>query len=145
MTQIKYTITSPKFDGNLVFGLTGDVLTLIENNTGITKEQMLWILGFLGAGNELKALAQRIGAKLEMIPADLSFNAFWEAYGWKRNRYRSEPLWKKMTEAERVECLLNIPKYHHWLKLNPAINMLNPDNYLRGEYKTDWNDVKRPR
>jgi len=145
MTQIRYTITSKKFAGNLVFGLTGDVFTLVENNTDMNSEQMRWVMGFLAQGNDLKKLAQRVVGTLEVIPTDLSFEAFWNSYKWKRNRYRSEPLWKKMTDAERVECLQNIPKYHHWLKQNPSVAMMNPDTYLlKQEYKTDWKDLKRP-
>lgn len=143
MTQIKYQITSSKFNGNLLFGLTGDVFTLIENNSDLSKEQMNWMLGVLSKGSNLKQLAQRVSGQLSVVPTDLSFESFWNAYNWKRNRYRAEPLWNKMTEAERIECLLNIPQYHHWQRQN-NVAMLNPDNYLkRAEYKTNWTQLKR--
>lgn len=143
MTQIKYTLTSPKFNGNLVFGLTGDVLTLVENNTDMVKHQMEWVLGVLAQGRKLNQLSQMIAGSLEMVPTDLSFDAFWKAYNKKINRKRCEPLWKKMSDAERVECLMNIPKYHAFLKRFPTRGKLDPESYLRkGAYQNDWSKIK---
>lgn len=143
MTQIKYQITSTRFSGNLIVGLTGDILTLIENNSSCSKERIESILLFLGKGRTLKELAQWISGKVDLIPTDLSFDVFWNDYDKKVNRKRCEPIWKSLNDAERIECLMNVQKYHAFLQRNPQRSKLDPENYLkRGSYQTNWSEIR---
>lgn len=48
---------------------------------------------------------------LEM-PRDLRFEVFWNAYGYKKGKIaQTQKLWNSLTDAEKIEVLLFIPKF----------------------------------
>jgi hypothetical protein len=69
--------------------------------------------------------------KGEMIPADLSFNAFWNLYDYKVGKKdKTVQLWTALTEAERTACLRAIPRYRQWLSQRPSMERLYPQIFL---------------
>lgn len=48
---------------------------------------------------------------IEKSPADLSFEALWNLYGYKESRKDAENSFKKLTEQEKIKCFLQVPKY----------------------------------
>lgn len=143
MTQIKYTLTSGKFPGKLVFGYTDGLLTYFECAATIKTESYQWVLAnFPCTPVHLKSMADQIPGKMEVVPEDLSFEAFWEAFGKKENKHRCEPLWKKLTEADRIECLSSIKPYDGYLKRMNWRAKLSPENYLKKEaFRNNWNSM----
>ena len=143
MTQIKYTLTSAKFKGKLVFGYTNGLLTYFECAAEMQETGYRWILDHFPLNpGILKKMADAIPGKMEVVPEDLSFDAFWEAYAKKVNRIRCEPLWKKMSEADRIECLQSIKPYDGYLKRMSNRAKLDPENYLKKEsYRNPWNQL----
>ena len=66
---------------------------------------------------------------------DNGFDEFWEAYGKKVGRAKSESLWAKMSKSKRKDCMSYIPKY---VKSRPDVQYRkNPETFLRNEC---WND-----
>ncbi|MBS4064199.1 MAG: hypothetical protein KGZ74_06540 [Chitinophagaceae bacterium] len=143
MTQIKYTLTSPKFTGKLVFGYTNGLLTHFECAAQMKEEGYKWILeNFPLVPSTLKKMADAIPGKMEVVPEDLSFDAFWNAYGKKANRHRCEPLWNKLSDADRIECLSSIKPYDSYLKRVNYRAKLDPENYLKKEaFRNNWNQL----
>lgn len=143
MSQIKYTLTSSKFTGKLVFGYTDGLLSYFEKGADIKEGGYKWILeNFPLVPAQLKKMADAIPGKMEVVPDDLSFDAFWEAYGKKENRHRCEPLWKKLSEADRIECLSSIKPYDGYLKRMNWRAKLSPENYLKKEsFRNNWNSL----
>lgn len=143
MSQIKYTLTSAKYTGKLVFGYTNGLLTYFECAAEIKEGGYRWILNNFPLIPELlKKMAEELPGKMEVVPEDLSFEAFWNSYGKKANRHRCEPLWKKMTDADRVECLTSIKPYDGYLKRVNWRAKLDPENYLKKEaYRNNWNQL----
>ncbi|MGY6521990.1 MAG: hypothetical protein ACXIUD_09695 [Mongoliitalea sp.] len=143
MTQIKYTITAAKFTGKLVFGYSNGLLTYFENAAEMKDANYRWILENMPLiPEQLKKLADAIPAKMEVVPEDLSFDAFWNAYNKKANRHRCEPLWAKMSDADRIECLSSIKPYDAYLKRVSYRAKLDPENYLKKEaYRNQWSSL----
>jgi len=143
MKQIKYTLTSQKFKGKLVFGYTEGFLTYYETAAEMKSESYKYILEHLPpVPSQLKKLADAIPGKMEAVPDDLTFDAFWEAFGKKENRHRCEPLWKKLSEADRIECLSSIKPYDGYLKRMNWRAKLSPENYLKKEsFRNSWNSL----
>lgn len=48
---------------------------------------------------------------IEKSPADLSFEALWNLYGYKESRKDAEKFFNKLTEQEIIKCFLQVPKY----------------------------------
>jgi hypothetical protein len=142
MNLIKYILTSPNFEGRLIFGFDGDKLRLYSDESNLTRSQLEWMmLKRPFTEQELKEFVRhlKVGAKLTMVPPSLEFDAFWNAYKKKVNRQRCEPLWKKMSDAERTSCLMSIAAYDSFL-MRDGRAKLDPENYLkRKAWDNNWN------
>lgn len=143
MTTIKYTLTSAKFPGKLVFGYSDGFITFYQCAAEIKPAAYKWILeNFPLTPGHLKKMADAIPGKMEVVPEDLSFDAFWEAYAKKVNKIRCELLWKKMSEADRIECLSSIKAYDGYLRRMNGRAKLDPENYLKKEsFRNNWNQL----
>ncbi len=72
--------------------------------------------------------------RIEAVPIDLSFNVFWESYGYKiGDKTRTMKLWAALNEGDRIKCLRAVPKYNQWLKLRPNMERLYPETFLKQE------------
>jgi hypothetical protein len=79
------------------------------------------------------ALLQLKDAKfvIKLLPKDLSFACFWDAYGYKvGNKGRAERIWKCLPDTERVLALGAIPKYKYHLATKTNMEMLYAETYL---------------
>lgn len=84
--------------------------------------------------NRLKA--QGIKCLTREVPADLSFNTFYNQYGVKRNKERALKLWDKLPDSEKVRAMQFIQRYSALCR-NDGIKMKYPDTYLTNR---TWND-----
>lgn len=49
--------------------------------------------------------------EIEKSPANLSFDALWQLYGYKESRKDAEKLFNKLSEADKIKCFIQVPKY----------------------------------
>lgn len=49
--------------------------------------------------------------EIERSPADLSFEALWKMYGYKESKKDAEYKFNKLTEAQKIKCFIQVPKY----------------------------------
>lgn len=137
----KYILTSPMFTGSVTFGYNDDgFLVLYQNETEMNPTQHSWLLANNPVnGQYLEQLAKRIKGQLKEVPADLSFDTFWDKYDKKINRKRCEPMWKKLSDAEKLQALTNIKPYERYLERSGFRGKADPENYLKKEYyAVDW-------
>lgn len=139
----KYVMTSGRFEGKILFGFNGGFLVFFENQSDLSELGIRWL--FTHFPFTLEALEQmrgRISGKLDLVPSDLSFDTFWEAYAKKVNRKRCEPLWKRLSDAEKMTCLQSIPAYNSYLKRMGNRAKLDPENYLKREaFQNPWQSL----
>lgn len=124
------------------YDLSGN-LKLFEISEGfLNKQQRHWLLtGFLPEGakfeNAKELLAQleprfpdqeetmkKVWMKdkkylkvfeIEKSPADLSFEALWNLYGYKESKKDAEKLFNKLKEEQKIKCFIQVPKYKNKL------------------------------
>lgn len=48
---------------------------------------------------------------IKKSPADLSFDALWNLYGYKESRKDAEKLFNKLKEEQIIKCFIQVPKY----------------------------------
>ncbi|SJN38372.1 hypothetical protein FM120_11195 [Sphingobacterium faecium PCAi_F2.5] len=142
----KYVLTSQMFEGSVTFGFNDEGwLTFYNNEANFDNKQHAWLLDLEKNVlpreiNGIQGLALKIKGKLQEVPPDLTFDAFWNSYTNKKNRKRSEGLWNKMNESQRLKCILSVQPYLNYLNRIKWRNQADPDTYLRNEgYDTDWN------
>ena len=128
--SIKKQITAVAVAG---YDETGVCCMLRIETPGLTKEQAGWILRTVPATEaELQELELAFPfIEVERHPTDLSFNAFWDAYGYKvGKRERAMKLWASMSDADKTKCLRSIPRYNQWLASKFNMERLYPETYL---------------
>jgi hypothetical protein len=141
--MVKYILKSNAFEGVVTFGFANGFLVHFSNESTMNELQVRWLFtNFPFTTDSLESIRDKIHGKLELVPADLSFDAFWETYGKKVNRKRCEPLWKKLSDAERLTCLTSIPHYKSYLKRTGFRAQMDPENYLKKEsFQNPWNSL----
>ncbi|TAN18809.1 MAG: hypothetical protein EPN37_04415 [Chitinophagaceae bacterium] len=141
----KFILTSSKFEGQVTFGYNEkDILIFLHNEAQMNNTQHNWLIHHLPAcSEEIQKLNKILQGKLEELPEDLSLDRFWQLYNKKINRKRCEPLWKKMKEAEKMQCLRSIPHYEQYLNRINWREKADPENYLKkAMYQNDWRNLK---
>jgi hypothetical protein len=69
--------------------------------------------------------------KIETVPVDTSFEAFWNAYTYKvGNIPRVKKLWENLSNHEQILAIQTIKKYNAWLAKNTAVQKLYAETYL---------------
>ena len=48
---------------------------------------------------------------IEVSPADLSFEALWNLYGYKESQKDAEKSFNKLSEEQKIKCFIQVPKY----------------------------------
>lgn len=76
------------------------------------------------------------GFNVKHLPPDLSFDVFWKLYDNKKSRLKAEKLWQKMTTAERMQAIEQIPAYNRFLT-SKNMEKAFPDTWLRNKR---WQD-----
>ncbi|MCW0518318.1 hypothetical protein [Riemerella anatipestifer] len=70
---------------------------------------------------------------LEM-PKDLRFEVFWNLYGYKKGKIATtQKAWNALTEADKIEVLLYIPKFKESKKIDKTA-MPYPSTFLNQKY-----------
>lgn len=70
---------------------------------------------------------------LEM-PRDLRFEVFWNTYGYKKGKIpATQKAWNSLTDAEKIEVLLYIPKFLESKKIDKTA-MPYPSTFLNQKY-----------
>lgn len=140
-----FVLTSTAFAGNIEYKYCDEgyliwfsyqaTMSSTQRDYALTK-MPLTISGFEALIGNSKTL------KVEEIQLDLSFDAFWEAYGNKINKKRCQPLFEKLNTDNRLLCIKSIASYKRYLNKTNFRNPVDPENYLRKEmYLNDWNKL----
>lgn len=67
-----------------------------------------------------------------LVPLDVKFDTFWEAYGKKIGRQNAGTQWQKLNMGDRAKALKMVPKYQRWCTLqNPPRAIVDPERYLK--------------
>jgi len=135
-------LTSPKFTGEVMFGYdhNGD---LIYYNNEINDEVVVkWMKRFIPIDiNELQSFKTKVQATVTEVPEDLTFDRFWNAYDKKINRKRAEPIFKKLTDGEKMQAIVRIKAYQEYCHYKHRA-IADPEKYLRELFETDWGKMK---
>ena len=141
----RFIITSAKFFGEaeLIYNIDGLLNMINLSNTDMTAEQVnvikrdcpLTITHLLAGGHNLPKQLTILEKEF-----DVTFEMFWKAYPYKRNRHLAEAYWPRMNKTDQVlawqaaiEYSLYAIKNKDWY--NPKI----ADLWLKKkEFLNDW-------
>ena len=104
-----------------------------------TEDQVLWILKSSRVPKtEIEYLKFMDRKDLDFeyleIPKDLSFEYFWKTFAYKKGKIpATQKAWKSLSDAEKIEALLYIPKLQNQKRIDNTA-MPYPSSYLNGKY-----------
>lgn len=141
----KYALTSLKFTGQIMFGYNDSrALVYYHNESDMPFDGHSWMLRNLPLGeDEITPLSKKLIGTLSEIPADLSFEKFWEDYGKKINKKRTEPLFERLNDGEKMLAVMRVAPYKSYCARTKFRGIADPEKYLRDRYfETDWSKEK---
>jgi hypothetical protein len=139
----KYILTSARFEGKVTFGYDDDGNIVYYNNEIPDRAVVLWLKRFLPLDRqELDIIKAKIHATITEVPEDLTFERFWNSYDKKINKKRAYPLFKKLSDAEKMQAIIGVKAYKAYCSQTGRF-VADPDRYLRDRFfETEWGKVK---
>ena len=135
----KYILTSDKFLGEIIFEFDADDrLCHFSNRAQLDDVQWEYVMRRMPAHSSwVKENFTSDYTTIMHAKADLSFENFWNSYGYKINgRTTCERLWKGLTEAEKIRALSYIHQYKAQVA-QAGTALKYPETYLRTKC---WNN-----
>ncbi len=131
-----YIITSSSAGGEIIFRYDADgMLIAYEMNADLTQEQYARLVAtFPFQESDAKAMAEKPNSKVQLVPADLSFERFWNAYNYKEGKkVMAENSWKRLSTKDKAEALSYIAEYNHKLIVS-GVAKAYPSTYINQKY-----------
>ncbi|MGQ0738380.1 MAG: hypothetical protein ACT4OJ_04905 [Bacteroidota bacterium] len=142
----RFLITSPKYSGQaeLVYN-EKETLCMIDCTKTDMDETVIdhFKRAVPVTIHKLQAGAS-FNADVTVVESDfvVSFKRFYDEYPLKRNRYKAEQVWGKLSKTDQVKAFYSLHHYKKYLSRNQWLTPMIADNYLRNKhYETEWNKV----
>ena len=114
----------------------------IDEAIKMDDDQVTWIWNFIPRTiTDLAKYHKHPKVKFRFVPADLSFQTFWDMYDYKvGKKSRAIKLWEALNDTDRAKALASIPGYHFFLA-NTQTKKMYAEGWLaqrrfENEYKT---------
>lgn len=129
----KFTITSTKFEGELVlkYALNGYLMGF-ENNAQLSEEQHRFFLGKfpIDEGNLRLLLSKTNTLSFTEIDVVPTFDDFWIAYNYKHDKVLAIKEWDKLNVTDKVLAVAGIKKYNKHIE-SKNIGKVYPVRYIK--------------
>jgi len=134
----RFLISNPKFNAaaDIVYNAAGLLINIDLSNCGMDEVQTTYFKKIVPTVIEVLLNNHPFSADTKIIPAEIevTFEMFWNGYGKKINRKRSEGLWVKLSKMDQVEAFLAIKEYNKFLQKLGWRSKADPDTYLRDKF-----------
>ncbi len=102
-----------------------------------TEQQMVWLTSNIPwADKHIETIVERSNGKVkvEIVPHNIGFEAFWNAFGYKvGDKAKCIKLWDKLKDNERLACIRSFKKYELFLEQKGTAKVW-PERYLSRKY-----------
>lgn len=126
----EYVFTSVLFTGFMRFSYDADgILIRFENSAILSDTQMVFLCGnFPFHIDDLNKITGKNGKLTEV--SDISFDAFWAEYDYKKGKAQAWQQWKKLSEGDRIKAISRIRAYRYDCKVHNR-DMVYAERYLK--------------
>lgn len=145
--KTRFLLTSSAFTGQLTFVYNeNEVLTGYINDADMTDGQFAYLFcKFPFSIALLEELAKGDTVTLTRVIEEVTFDQFYETYGYKMDRQQALKAWEKLSAADQIRAYEAIPAYNHYLLKNGHIQRLYPASYLNGrKFENDYKALAKP-
>lgn len=148
--MLKFKLTRDDISGALylVYNDAGIICVVdaSESKLGVASMERLFAIvpRRIDVNNLIQSLAP-LAEKFTIveIPADLSFDRFWEVYNHKVNRKRCLPLYAKLEDSDKFLAIIKIKDYRAYLSRVQWRSAVDPERWLRDRmFETEWKKIR---
>lgn len=133
----KYLINNPEFTGSaeLWYNQEGRLIRIDVADTNMRPKHVEFIKR-IAPVHEKDMQPSLFSSQTTIIEADveITFEQFWATYNHKINKARCEPLWNKLSKADKVLAYVAIKRYKKYLRETGYRAIADPEKYLRNKY-----------
>lgn len=135
----KTIVTIKDITGQCVIEHDSDGLLKAFKNEfeGITSEQLIYLLKRSVLEVDMNEMARDLpSVKAMSVKQDVTWEGFYEAYGYKQGKAKGEKAWNRLSKADRLRAVHYISTYERDLIIKPRAK-LYPATYLN---QRKWED-----
>lgn len=126
------------------YDLHGNLLSFTTEGV-LTADQAKWLFSHRFPYNqkamELFAKLYRKNFELTIGKPDLSFNAFYNEYGYKVKKVPAQKAWDRLSKKDKIDALAGIKAYKGYLHRKQVAQAM-PTTYINQRYwESNWNSV----
>lgn len=129
-----YTVIGTTFKGTMIFkyDLNGYLIhfQLVDAQLDQAQRSWLYTKAFPYSEERMKLFIPIKNFTVTKGEPDISFEAFYHLFGNKVKKNRSEDLWNKLNQTDKLNCLASIKPYKLWLSRQRGIAQQQPDTYI---------------
>ncbi|MFN8238616.1 MAG: hypothetical protein U0T77_10650 [Chitinophagales bacterium] len=138
-----YIIVSAKAAGDITlkYDLNGYLIEM-QITANLTPEQFEKLFSrAIYLESTAESLAANPNSSVKVLPEDLSFERFYDAYNNKLGKkVMAEKSWKALSRKDKIDALVGIKAYDFYLSRNPGISKAYPTTYINQRY---WEGYKQ--
>ncbi len=142
----RFLITnSEKFTGQaeLVYNEKETLCIIDCSNTNMDQTTMLYFKN--AAPITIATMGKAFSKDTTVVESDfeVTFDKFYKDYPLKRNRFKGEAAFNKLSKTDQVKAFFSLHAYKKYLTRNTWLSPMISDRYLKDhEFETDWNKIK---
>ncbi|MGN6604540.1 MAG: hypothetical protein ACTHK8_18925 [Ginsengibacter sp.] len=138
----RFLITSTKFEGQceLVYNDKGTLVCIDMRGAQMDEQTCLHFKHACPITLPALMSGKHFTKETVIVEADfeITFEKFYADYPYKRNRYKVEEAWEKLSKSNQVKAFFSLHEYKKFLMRTGCYAMIG-DRYLRQrEFETDW-------
>ena len=138
----KFQLSSNKTNGIITIVYDDrDMLCCIDwMEAQLSKAQITFLLKNISVSfSDLEAFILGHNMNCIEVGVDISFDQFWDKYGYKVDKKRAKAIWDKMSVQKRLAAYHGIAKYERHLKMAEWRNKMEAKSYLKNErWEDEW-------
>ena len=127
------------------YDLIGNLKVFKIEEGELNAKQMQWLFSPNFPANEsiiksvwMKEKGYRDKFEVEVSPANLSFDAFWNLYDYKVKRHEAEKTFAKLKEADIIKCFVSVQGYNNYLQ-RKRVAKAHLSTFINQRYfEDDW-------
>lgn len=137
----KFIITSQKVQGQIELSYQNESLSIIDFSMAIMTDQQKEVFKSRCPLRleQLATFVEELKLMCVESAVEISFEMFWDKYGYKVDKKRSKAIWDKLSQNEKVKAFYGVDKYKRSLKRTDWRTQMEPKTYLRNErWEDEW-------
>jgi len=142
---MKYILDHKNMDGTIIVGYNQrGFLTYFEMSAALEEKIIMFMHTHIDKyrrQEDLPGFCAKACLRWKEMEEDMSFEAFWNLYGHKRDKDRCRKIFERLDESTIPHIFKSTHAYRRYMLRNPWYHQMSGEKFLRDGYENDWNKL----